>query len=154
MLKLASVLFCALGVFAVERPQGFGANTPGGTGGRRIVVTTLADSGPGSLREAVETKGPRLITFQVAGDIHLERALAIKEPFITIDGGTAPAPGITVRDNSIFINTHDVVIRYVRSRPGDKGKTRLADVHGFSIAFANNVLIDHCSIYWGIDENG
>ncbi len=153
MRNVAALLLCAFALTAAERPQGFGANTPGGAGGRQVVVTTLADSGPGSLREAVEASGPRVITFRVAGEIHLERTLAIRQPFITIDASTAPAPGITLRDNSVFINTHDVIIRYMRSRPGDKGKTRLADVHAFSLAHASNVLFDHCSAFWGIDEN-
>ena len=118
-----------------------------------LYVTTLADSGPGSLRAAVETKGPRTIRFQVAGEIHLEKPLAIREPFITIDAATAPAPGITLRDNSVFINTHDVTIRHLRSRPGDKGRTKPADVHAFSLASARNVVLDHCSAFWGIDEN-
>ncbi len=154
MLK-ATLIFCgAVGLLSAAEPfQGFGAETPGGKGGKRLGVTTLADSGPGSLREAVETKGPRVITFKVAGEIHLEKTLTILDPFITIDASSAPAPGVTLTDASVFIKTHDVILRHLRSRPGDKGKTRLPDVHGVSLASASNVLIDHCSVYWGIDEN-
>ncbi len=152
--RFAVVFWSCLAVASAAEPaEGFGAETPGGRGGKHLVVTTLADSGPGSLREAVSVKGPRTITFQVAGEIHLERTLAIVEPYVTIDASTAPAPGVTLRDDSVFIRTHDVIIRHLRSRPGDTGKGKLADVHAFSLAYASNVLLDHCSAYWGIDEN-
>lgn len=138
---------------ASDPAQGFGAHTPGGKGGRIFEVSTLADGGPGSLREAVEAKGPRQVVFRVAGVIRLEKGLAIREPFLTIDGSTAPAPGITLTDASVSIGTHDVIVRYLRIRAGDRGKTKPSDVHGFALGYASNVLIDHCSIYWGIDEN-
>jgi len=133
--------------------EGFGTRTPGGNGGRVLTVTTLADSGPGSLREAVLTKGPRITRFQVAGEIRLKRALWIAEPFVTIDASSAPAPGITLRDDSVSIRTHDVIIRQLRSRPGDKGNSDPESVHAFSLSNAHNVVLDHCSAYWGIDEN-
>ncbi len=118
-----------------------------------LFVTTLADSGPGSLRAAVETRGPRLIRFQVAGEIRLKSPLAIREPFVTIDAGSAPAPGIVLRDDTVSITTHDVTLRHVRSRPGDKGRSKPGNVHAFSLANAENVRLEHCSAYWGIDEN-
>ncbi len=145
------VVFC-YGLGAASGAEGFGSQTRGGTGGRKIVVNSLADSGPGSLREAVSAQGPREITFAVAGEIRLTRALAIREPFLTLDGSTAPAPGITLLDDSVYVNTHDVILRYLRVHAGDKGKTKKPDVHAFSIAHARNLVIDHCSAYWGIDE--
>src|SRR4051794_31381387 len=72
------------------------ATTPGGRGGRIIRVTTLAADGPGSLREAVEAKGPRIVVFEVGGVIDLgQKTLTIREPFLTIAGQTGPSPGIT-----------------------------------------------------------
>jgi large repetitive protein len=151
---LCLVFAAGCGVACAADPvEGFGAQTPGGAGGRALVVTNLNDAGPGSLREAVETKGPRTITFRVAGVIHLAKALAIREPFVTIDASTAPSTGITLIDDSVFIRTHDVIIRYLRSHAGDKGKGKMPDVHGFSLAEASNIVLDHCSAYWAIDED-
>ena len=150
----ASLLLVVVAAGYAAGAEGFGTQTPGGRGGKACVVTTLADSGPGSLREAISAKGPRVVTFKVAGVIRLERPLAINEPFITIDAGTAPPPGITLTDGFVAImRTHDVIIRNLRSRPGDKGKTKLADIHGFNLGESYNIVLDHCSAYWGIDEN-
>jgi pectate lyase len=130
--------------------QGFGANTPGGRGGKVLFVTTLEDSGPGSLRAACEAKGPRIVIFRVSGTIVLKNPITVRNPFLTIAGQSAPGDGICVRDATFGIATHDVVIRYVRFRLGDE-TTREADcldlLHG-----ARNCVIDHCSTTWSIDE--
>ena len=76
-----------------------------------MAVTTLDDSGPGSLREAVTAKGPRIVVFRVGGTIRLKSHLIINEPFITIAGQTAPGDGILLRDAGLYVQTHDVVIR-------------------------------------------
>src|SRR5262249_40981521 len=99
--------------------EGGGAWTAGGRGGKVFVVTSLADSGPGTLREAVEAKGPRTVVFGVAGIITLEKPLAINNPFITIAGQSAPGDGVCVKGHSTHINTHDVIIRYMRFRRGN-----------------------------------
>src|SRR5262249_26986848 len=90
--------------------EGAGAFTPGGRGGKVYLVTNLNDSGKGSLREAVEAKGPRMVLFRVAGIIHLETPLSINNPFITIAGQTAPGDGVCIRNHTVEINTHDVVL--------------------------------------------
>ena len=89
--------------------KGFGASTPGGRGGKIIRVTTLAPKGAGSLKEALQTKGPRVIVFEVGGVIDLAgETLTAKEPFLTIAGQTAPSPGITLIKGTLSIQTHDV----------------------------------------------
>lgn len=136
---------------------GWAAHTPGGRGGRIIRVSTLAGSGPGSFREAVEAAGPRIIVFEVGGIIDLERQnLAVREPFVTIAGQTAPSPGITLIRGGIAIRTHDVVIQHLRIRPGEAGAAKLSgwEVDGIaSTAGAYNVIVDHCSLSWATDEN-
>ena len=130
--------------------EGFGATTPGGRGGRVMFVTTLEDSGPGSLRAACEAEGPRIVIFRIGGTIVLKQPITVRHPFLTIAGQTAPGDGICVRNATFGIATHDVVVRYLRFRLGDES-AREADcldlLHG-----ARNCVIDHCSATWSIDE--
>ena len=130
--------------------EGFGSTTPGGRGGKVILVTNLNDSGPGSLREACEATVPRIVIFRVSGLITLATPIVIKNPFITIAGQTAPGDGICLRNSSFAVATHDVVVRYLRSRLGDlRGDEEdcITLAHG-----ARNVILDHCSATWSIDE--
>ena len=137
--------------------EGFGANTPGGRGGKVLPVTNLDDylpgkeePVPGSLRAAVETPGPRIIVFRVAGIIALEAPLAITEPYVTIAGQSAPGMGVCLKDYACVVSdTHDVVIRYLRCRPGDLKKV---EQDALSVSGSHNVVIDHCSTSWGTDE--
>lgn len=140
--------------------EGFGAQTIGGRGGRVIKVTNTNDHGPGSLREAIETEEPRIIIFNTGGIINLETPLIIQNPYITIAGQTAPGDGICIRGHKISVETHDVVIRYLRIRPGDINFGRMnnwSDIDAITIGGINqdvfNVLIDHCSLSWAVDEN-
>jgi pectate lyase len=130
--------------------EGFGATTPGGRGGRVIFVTNLDDSGPGSFRAACEAEVPRIVIFRVSGLITLAQPIVIKNAFITIAGQTAPGDGICLRNYTFVIATHDVVVRYLRSRLGD-----LSGQEADSItlaAGAQNVILDHCSASWSVDE--
>jgi DUF1680 family protein len=129
--------------------EGAGAGTPGGRGGKVIEVTNLNDSGPGSLREAIEADGPRIVVFRVSGIIELEKVLAISNPFITISGQTAPGDGICISGQTTEINTHDAVLRYLRFRRGNI-KDRNDALGGYPVG---NIIIDHCSASWGLDEN-
>lgn len=131
--------------------EGFGATTPGGRGGKVIAVTNLSDDGPGSFRAACESEGPRIVIFRVSGLITLTRKLIISNPFITIAGQTAPGDGICLRNFTFVIATHDVVVRYLRSRLGDL--TAQEDDSITLAAGAKNVVVDHCSATWSIDEN-
>jgi hypothetical protein len=130
--------------------QGFGADTPGGRDGRRIAVTSLNDRGPGTFRAAVSTRGPRTIVFEIAGVITLDSPLVIREPYITIDGATAPGDGICIRGSEVSIRTHDVIVRHMRFRPGDIAGR---EVDALTIGGdSHDVLIDHVSASWAVDE--
>ncbi len=132
------------------------ATTPGGRGGRIIRVTSLDAAGPGTLREAIDAKGPRIIVFEVAGVIDLHRTtLEIREPFLTIAGQTAPSPGITIIRGGIDLKSHDVIIRHIRVRTGADGQPKRSgwEADAFSTVAANNVIIDHNTFTWAIDEN-
>src|SRR5262245_18638285 len=94
--------------------EGFGTGTAAGRGGREIPVTTLADAGPGSFRAAVTAAGPRTVVFRVGGLVTLDTPITIAEPFLTVDGASAPDDGITIRGSEVVVRTHDVLIRHMR----------------------------------------
>ncbi len=136
----------------------YGPATKGGTGGRVIKVTNLNNSGAGSFREAVAAKGPRIIVFEVSGVIDLDRSrISIQEPFITIAGQTAPAHGITFIKGGIDIKTHDVIVQHISVRPGDAGAAPRNGWEPDGMATlgknAYNIIVDHCSLTWAVDEN-
>ncbi len=128
--------------------EGFGKYTIGGRGGRVIEVTNLKDSGPGSFRAACEAEGPRTVVFRVSGTIPLESEFDIENPFITIAGQTAPGDGICIKNYQVEFDTDQVIIRYLRFRPGDEAGE---EQDGFG-GQGDHVVIDHCSVSWGIDE--
>lgn len=136
-------------VKAFPEADGAGKYTVGGRGGRVIEVTTLEDGKniEGSLRTAVEAEGPRIVVFKVAGTIALKDTLTIKNPYITIAGQTAPGEGITIKDRSVNVKADEVIIRNIRVRLGDA-----VEKDALSVSEAENVIIDHCSVSWGIDE--
>lgn len=137
--------------------SGWAADTPGGRGGQIIKVTTLTATGPGSLTEAVQAKGPRIVVFEMGGVIDLGgKSLNITEPFLTIAGQTAPAPGITlIRGQLAGKKVHDIIIQHIRIRAGAAGHKKKSgyEVHGIDHNGAWNVIIDHCSLSWATDEN-
>jgi pectate lyase len=162
----AAILACAVpaaawadetGLPAFPGAEGFGSTTVGGRGGKVLEVINLNDSGPGSLRAAVEAAGPRTIVFRVSGTIALRSDLEIKEPFCTIAGQTAPGDGICLRNYTLIVlGTHDVVLRYLRVRRGDESNLQ---EDGLDVqedtqrnTWAENVIIDHCSVSWTCDE--
>jgi lysophospholipase L1-like esterase len=136
---------------------GWAVGTQGGRGGRVLRVTHLQASGPGSLRAALEAHGPRNIVFEVGGVIDLQGGkLDIREPFVTIAGQTAPAPGITLIKGEVRVGTHDVIVQHLRFRPGAWGRPARSggDQDGLSTgAGAHQVIVDHCSFSWATDEN-
>ena len=131
--------------------EGGGKFSFGGRGGRVFVVTNLADSGPGTLREACESAGPRIVVFNVAGIIHLQKPVYIEAPYLTIDGHTAPGDGVCIAGNGLVDNAHDVVIRYLRLR---RGNLDIFNRHGSHYGNPiGNIIIDHVSASWGLDQN-
>lgn len=131
--------------------EGGGKVSFGGRGGKVLVVTNLNDDGPGSLRWACEQGGARTIVFNVAGIIKLQTPLIIRAPYITIAGQSAPGDGVCVAGESVWINTHDVIIRYMRFRRGETWVGRRDDAIGGNPI--GNIMIDHVSASWGLDEN-
>ena len=156
LLLIAPPASAAPTLSAFPGAEGFGSSSPGGRGGQVIAVTNLNDSGPGSLREAIETPGPRIVIFQVGGRIWLNTRIRLQEPYITLAGQTAPGGGIELAnaDNlkaPLRIETHDVVIRNLRFRPGPGGDRDALSI--FGPAGVHSVVIDHVSLSWGVDEN-
>ena len=149
--------------------EGAGVFTNGGRGGKVLKVTRLDDPNTinppvGSLRWALTQSGPRIVVFAVGGTIELRGSIKIREPFITIAGQTAPGDGVTIRNDPVIIQTHDIVIRYLRFRLGEIGTTSADDGDALTIAGPTdenlndsrrrtyNIVIDHCSFSWGTDE--
>jgi pectate lyase len=144
-------------VKAFPTAEGFGLATLGGRFGKVMLVTDLGDSGVGTLRDCVTSSGPRTCVFKVGGTIALKTGLTIKNPYITIAGQTAPGGGITLKSATstgftpLSIQTHDVIIRYITSRPGPGG-TNNALLIAKSGTPLYNVMIDHSSFSWATDE--
>lgn len=137
--------------------KGWAKDTTGGKGGRILRVTNLNNQGPGSLREAVEASGPRIVVFEVGGVIDLNSvALSIRNPHLTIAGQTAPSPGITlIRGETNIFNTHNVIIQHLFFRSGEAGHAKKSgkSFDSLSSLGSYNVIVDHCSLSWGPDEN-
>ncbi|WP_339868867.1 pectate lyase [uncultured Algoriphagus sp.] len=131
--------------------EGFGKFTTGGRGGKVLVVTNLNDDGPGSLRDMIQKKEPRIIVFAVAGNIKLKSSLDINYGNLTIAGQSAPGGGITLQGYPIKVKDDNVIIRYIRSRLGDE--LNVQD-DAMSAIRVKDVIIDHCSLSWATDECG
>jgi pectate lyase len=153
---------CLITTVALAQPiafpgaEGFGQYTTGGRGGKVFVVTTLDDDGVGSLRKALQAKGPRIIVFAVSGTIHLRSKLEIKGN-ATIAGQSAPGDGICLADYPVSLSGDNIIVRYLRFRMGDKNqKGGMVDGSGSDDAFGGtrrkNIIIDHCSMSWSTDE--
>lgn len=160
--SLCAVLLWLVGIAtAAEAPlpafpgaEGFGANAKGGRAGKVLHVTNLNDSGPGSLRWAVEQEGPRTIVFDVSGTIELKSGLDLTHPFVTIAGQTAPGDGICLKGETVRVLTHDVIMRYLRIRLGDgrHGQGSLQGKDALSLSAGHDIMVDHCSTSWSLDE--
>jgi|GEM_PF-3243418 len=139
--------------------EGFGAQSVGGRGGDVYHVTNLNDHGTGSLRQGiVSANSPRTIIFDVSGTIELESNLVIDRPFLTLAGQTAPGDGITLKNfRTVIARTHDVIVRYLRFRPGDVAQAydsagNLMEHDSLTIYNSHDIIIDHVSASWSVDE--
>ncbi|MGZ3746419.1 MAG: hypothetical protein ACXWRE_03650 [Pseudobdellovibrionaceae bacterium] len=148
----------SLALPAFPDAHGGGAASAGGRGGAVIEVTNLNDSGPGSLRSCVIASGPRTCVFRVAGIIHLLHGLEITNPYLTIAGQTAPGGGIllagnTMVENILILETHDIIIRYLRIRKGYNASCAgECGANETTWGSSSNVILDHMSLSWNQDE--
>ena len=140
--------------------EGYGSGALGGAGGEVVVVTSLEDDGPGSLRAALETgTGPTIVEFGVAGEIVLQSTLSIERPFVTINGASAPSPGITLSlpgpNVSVVVQgTHDVIVTHLRIEgPRTPGQEPPGNEAGLAIDAetapddeASNIVLDHLTV--------
>ncbi len=138
--------------------EGFGKYATGGRGGKVSAVTNLNDNGEGSFRWALEQYPgePLTVIFHVSGIIELQSKIQIKRSNLTIAGQTAPGDGICLKNQSLILNgasskgNHgNIIIRYIRSRPGGTLKTGL---YGFDMENCHDVIVDHCSFSWANEE--
>ncbi len=131
--------------------EGYGRFALGGRGGKVLKVTNLDDSGPGSLRAALEASGPRTVVFEVSGLIILKDRLIVRNDYVTIAGQTAPGKGICISNYNLgLLGARDAIVRFVRVRPGDTSGDTL---DGMGLASCDHSIIDHCSISWTQDES-
>lgn len=145
---------------AFPTAEGFGAAATGGRGGRVYQVTTLADSGAGSLRACVMATGPRTCVFRVAGTIQLLTQMKPTSGNLTIAGQTAPGGGIAIRNHPsnltgspLFLNKPDNIIRHIRIRPGPTSGVKQDTTDAITVdSGAVNTIIDHVSLSWATDE--
>lgn len=144
-------------VLAFAGAEGYGAHATGGRGGKVLHVTTLADSGEGSLRWALEQSGARTIVFDVSGSIKLQSQILVRNGDVTIAGQTAPGEGITLEGSRIRFKASNVIVRGMHFRPGDGEGMDPGDRDGMMVGTTDftisNVVLDHNSFTWAVDEN-
>jgi autotransporter-associated beta strand protein len=151
LLSLVLMVIC-LGASAQQLAfpgaQGWGRFATGGRTGSVYHVTNLNDSGSGSLRDAV-SKPNRIVVFDVAGVINISSRIVFSNN-LYVAGQTAPGEGITVYGDGVsFSGASNIIVRYMRFRMGHKGSSG-KDCAG--IANGANMIFDHCSFAWGLDE--
>jgi hypothetical protein len=170
-LSVISLPAASGGLPVIPGASGFGMETPAGSG-RHLAkpqttvykVTNLNDAGPGSLREALTAEGPRVVVFEVSGNIEMVGAVGIKHPYLTVAGQTAPSPGITLKRCELVVSASDVLLQHIRVRVGDlvdpkqplrnekSGWTQWSERDTMKVV-GDRVVIDHCSFSWAPDEN-
>jgi hypothetical protein len=165
IIKGTTLLCCGLFIqqtnaqqIAFPGAEGFGKFATGGRGGKVAAVTNLDDSGEGSFRNALEKfpGEPLTIIFKVSGIIELKSKIQVKRSNLTIAGQTAPGDGICLKNQSLVLNgassmgNHgNIIIRFIRSRPGGTDKKGL---YGYDMENCHDVIVDHCSFSWANEE--
>lgn len=130
--------------------EGCGRFTTGGRGGEIVFVSNLNDSGQGSLRNALtEYHQPRTILFTISGTIYLKSIIEVTNGNFTLAGQSAPGEGICVTGAGVDINADNIIIRYLRFRPGSIDGI---ETDALTIKRSHNVIVDHCSMSWSTDE--
>lgn len=138
------------GPVAFPGAEGFGRYTTGGRGGKVYHVTTLSDGEQeGTLRHAILQPEIRTVVFDVAGTIFLDKPLPILYGNLTLAGQTAPGQGICIARHPVVIRADNVIVRYLRFRVGNEGG---GEPDGLESTNCRNVIVDHCSISWSVDE--
>ncbi|MBI4621712.1 MAG: pectate lyase [Verrucomicrobia bacterium] len=146
---LVAIAHAAGPPLAFPGAEGHGRFAVGGRGGQVYAVTNLDDDGPGSLRDAVRAPN-RTIVFRVSGTIDLKSDLVVTQSNLTLAGQSAPGDGICLKRHPLRIEgAKDIVVRFLRVRPGDEAKKPL---DGIEIRNARNAILDHCSVSWSLDE--
>jgi pectate lyase len=137
---------------------GYGVSTPAGRGGTVYRVTNIKADGAGSLKACIDGTGPRTCVFEVSGVIALTDDMTIRNGTLTIAGQTAPSPGIMIRGGAFKVHASDVLIQHLRFRVGDDkigpdpGNRDALKIEGTDAAPVQNIVIDHCTFSWSIDE--
>jgi hypothetical protein len=148
----------AQAVPVIPGAAGFGMTTPAGRGGTVYKVTNLNASGTGSLKACIDGTTARTCVFEVSGTIRLTSDLVIRNDKLTIAGQTAPSPGIMLRGAAITIHASDILIQHIRVRTGDDtngpdpANRDSLKIEGSAAKLVKNIVIDHCSFSWAIDE--
>ncbi|MGQ1890968.1 pectate lyase [Thermophagus sp. OGC60D27] len=152
--------WCDLGISQNIFPgsTGFGTHSRAAYGGEEepiiLYVSNLKNDGKGSLREAVSKNFPRIIVFNISGTIRLKKPLYVTNPYVFVAGQSSPASGISVEGAPLIVQTHDVLFQDMRFRLGSHYplKSDCVSITGTEDK-VYNVVFDHCSFAFGLDEN-